>query len=90
MSSPTLPAYLPRSFAFASHFALQTLINIPCLFARQCHNAAIVEAFLGAIEKHYAAFVRAMQRARRRASLGSVMDELAWDVDMGGECWDLL
>lgn len=50
-----------------------------------------MEALHGAIEKHYMAFVRAvadMQRAPRRASLGAVMDELAWDAAMGDECWD--
>lgn len=52
-----------------------------------------MEAFHEAVERHYAALVRAiadMQRAPRRASLGAVMDELAWDVDLGGKCWEVL
>jgi len=93
MSFHALPAYFPRPFALASHFTLQKLVKLSWLIVRRFCNAEIVEAFHEAVERHYAALVRAiadMQRAPRRASLGAVMDELAWDVDLGGKCWEVL
>jgi len=89
MSFHALQAYFPRPLALASHPTLQNLVERSWLIVRRFYNIEIV----GAIEQHYAAFVRAiadMQRAPRRASLGAVVDALAWDVDMGGECWEIL
>lgn len=91
MSSHALTAYFPRPLALASRFTLQKLVELSLLIVRRFHNADIVEVFHEAIERHYAACVRVitdMQRAPRRASLGALMDVLAWDVDIGGECWD--
>ncbi len=88
MSFHALPAYFLRPIARASHFTLQTLVHIPWSIIRGIYNADIV----GALEHHYAAFMRAIadKRAPRRASLGAVMDALAWDVDMGGRCWEVI
>jgi len=91
MSYQTLTSYFPRALALPFHSTLQKLAKIPWSMIRRFYNAEIAEALRGAIEHHFAAFVRAiaeMQRAPRRASLGAVMDELAWDADMGDECWD--
>lgn len=89
MGYQSLASYYPRSLAFAPYHTLQNLARLSLPILQRLYNADIV----GAVEHYSAVFARAiadMPRARRRASMGAVMDELAWDMDMGGESWDLI